>query len=378
MSEYHLEQVDLANRRQVQSYLELPFHLYKDTPQWVPPLSLEARRPFDRKRFAFYDHGDAAFYLAKDPHGKAVGRIAVIENHSHNLYNHEKTAFFYQFECIQDERAAAILFEAVIQWAKQRQLNRIFGPKGFTVFDGMGLLVKGFEHRPPFGQPYNLPYYERLVTEVGGFDDARDLLTGFMDANSDFPERIHELAARVQERRGLRVARFKSRRELRQLTSYFKDLYNKSLTDTSGNAPLSDEDARNLADQLIWFADPRLIKIVMKDDQAVGFLLAYPDISAALQRTGGRLFPFGWLDMLLELKRTKRVNVNGAGMIEGYRGVGGTALLFSEMYKSVAESGYRYGDLIQIGAENERMLRDLANIGVTFHIMHRVYSRDIP
>jgi hypothetical protein len=219
MSEYHLEQVDLANRRQVQSYLELPFHLYKDTPQWVPPLSLDARRPFDRKRFAFYDHGDAAFYLAKDPHGKAVGRIAVIENHSHNLYNHEKTAFFYQFECIQDERAAAILFEAVIQWAKQRQLNRIFGPKGFTVFDGMGLLVKGFEHRPPFGQPYNLPYYERLVTEVGGFDDARDLLTGFMDANSDFPERIHELAARVQERRGLWVARFKYRRARRHINS---------------------------------------------------------------------------------------------------------------------------------------------------------------
>lgn len=377
MPEYRLEQVDLANRRQIHSYLELPFLLYKDTPQWVPPLRVDARQPFDQKRFAFYTHGEAAFFLANDQHGQVVGRIAIIENQNYNTYNNEKTAFFYQFECIEDEQAAAILFDAAIKWAKRQGLERISGPKGFTVLDGLGLLVKGFEHRPAFGQPYNLPYYERLVTEVGGLGDARDLLTGFMDARSDFPQRIHELAARVRERRGLRVTRFKSRRELRSLVPYLKDLYNSSLTDTSGNAPLTDDDVRNMADQMIWFADPRLIKIVMKDDQAVGFLLAYPDISAALQRTGGRLLPFGWIDMLLELRRTKCININGAGMIEGYRGVGGTALLFSEMYKSVAESGYRYGDLIQIGTENERMLRDLENIGITFHKVHRVYSRDI-
>lgn len=377
MPEYSLEQVILTNRRQVHDYLELPFRLYKDTPQWVPPLELDARRPFNRNRFAFYAHGAADFFLVNDERGLAVGRIAVLENHNHNTYNHEKTAFFYQFECIEDEQAAAILFNAAVQWTKRRGLERIFGPKGFTVFDGLGLLIKGFEHRPAFGQPYNFPYYERLVTEVGGFGDARDLLTGFMDASSDFPERIHELAVRVRERRGLRVTRFKSRRELRQLVPYLKELYNNSLTDTSGNAPLTDDDAHNMGDQLIWFADPRLIKIVMKDDQAVGFLFAYPDISEALQRTGGRLLPFGWIDMLLELRRTKCVNVNGAGMIEGYRGVGGTALLFSEMYKSVAESGYRYGDLIQVGTENERMLRDLGNIGITFHKAHRVYSREV-
>ena len=93
-----------------------------------------------------------------------------------------------------------------------------------------------------------------------------------------------------------------------------------------------------MANQLIWLADPKLVKLVMKDDKAVGFLLAYPDISAALQKTRGRLFPFGWLTLLLELRRTDWININGAGLLPEYRGSGGTAILYSEMFKSVTEN----------------------------------------
>ncbi|HEY3341195.1 MAG TPA: hypothetical protein VGK81_04215, partial [Anaerolineae bacterium] len=121
--------------------------------------------------------------------------------------------------------------------------------------------------------------------------------------------------------------------------------------------------------------DPRLIKIVMKDDQAVGFVLAYPDISAALQRTKGRLLPVGWMDMLLELKRTHWVNINGAGIADKYRGLGGTALLFSEMRKSVIEGGYRHADIVQIGVENEKMQREMRDLGIDFYKTHRIYER---
>ena len=115
----------------------------------------------------------------------------------------------------------------------------------------------------------------------------------------------------------------------------------------------------------------------MKDDLAVGFLFAYPDVSDAVKRTNGRLFPFGWIRLLFELRRTKWININGAGMAEGYRGVGGTALLFSEMYKSVAESRYRYADVVQIGTENENMQREMRKIGIDFYKTHRLYQLDI-
>jgi hypothetical protein len=154
-------------------------------------------------------------------------------------------------------------------------------------------------------------------------------------------------------------------------------MYNDSLEGTTGNTPLTDEEIQTLADQIQWFADPKLIKIVLKDDEPVGFLLAYPDISAAVQRTRGRVFPFGWVDLLLELKRTKWVNVNGAGIIEKYRGLGGTALLFSEMQKSIVEGGFEHADIVQIGVDNDKMQRELRDLGIDFYKTHRLYERAI-
>jgi hypothetical protein len=130
-----------------------------------------------------------------------------------------------------------------------------------------------------------------------------------------------------------------------------------------------------MADQIVWFADPRLIKIVFKDDEPVGFMFAYPDPSAAVQRTRGRLFPLGWMDLLRELKRTPWVNINGAGIVERYRGLGGTAILFSEMHKSIVEGRFKHADLVQIGADNAPMQRELRSLGIDFFKTHRLYRR---
>jgi len=132
-----------------------------------------------------------------------------------------------------------------------------------------------------------------------------------------------------------------------------------------------------MANQILWFSDPTLIKIVMKETQPVGFLFAYPDISAALQRVKGRLFPFGWLDILIELRNTRTINLNGAGMIEEYRGSGGTAILLNEIVKSLEYSRYKHGEVVQVNATNERMLQELSNFGITFHKKHRLYSHAI-
>jgi hypothetical protein len=120
-----------------------------------------------------------------------------------------------------------------------------------------------------------------------------------------------------------------------------------------------------------------LIKILMKDDEPVGFLFAYPDISAALQRTRGRMWPFGWIDLLLERRRTKWININGAAIIERYRGLGGTAILFSEMQRSVVEGGFQHADLVQTGVHNDRIQRELRDLGIDFYKRHRSYARPV-
>jgi len=132
-----------------------------------------------------------------------------------------------------------------------------------------------------------------------------------------------------------------------------------------------------MAEQLLWFADPRLIKIIIKEERPVGFLFAYPDISAALRRCHGKLLPFGWLDLLVALRTTRILNVNGAGMIEEYRGSGGTAILFNEMRKSGMNGRFERAEVVQIGVDNEKMLRELAGVGIIFHKKHCVYERRI-
>ncbi len=366
--------ISLTDKRQVKAFLDLPFHIYADTPQWVPPLRMDDRLRLDPARYPFYQHSQAGFFLAHES-GRPVGRLAVMDNRLYNDYNRAKTAFFYLFECENNPGAAQGLFSAAFEWARSRGLTEMLGPKGFTVLDGFGLLVKGFEHRPAFGQPYNPPYYADLIESLG-FQINGEAVSGYIGPDIAFPPRVHELAQRIADRRGLRIARYRTRRDLRAFIPKLKDLYNNALRGTAGNAPLTDAEVKMMADQLLWFADPKLLKIVMNNqDEPVGFLMAYPDISAALQKTRGRVFPFGWVRLLREFKRSDWLNLNGAGLVPEYRGSGGTAILYSEMFKSVAESGkFRHAEVVQIGTENEAMQREMENFGIDFYKMHRTYQ----
>jgi hypothetical protein len=381
-------QLDLHNKEHVGDFLRLLFSIYKDIPQWVPSLQMDERLRLSPKRFPFYKHSHASFFLAYkrsspvDEVGTGlapvpIGRIAVLDNRRYNEFNKTKTAFFYLFECENNKEAATALFNAAFDWARLRGLDKIIGPKGFTPLDGFGLLVKGFEHRPALGLPYNPAYYIDLI-ESQGFVKDGETVSGYLGTKIQFPPRIHEIANKIAERRGLHILRCNTRKDLRALVAHLKELYNSSLEGTTGTTPLTDEEVNTMANQLIWLADPKLVKLVMKNDKAVGFLLAYPDVSAALQKTRGRLFPFGWLTLLLELRRTDWININGAGLLPEYRGSGGTAILYSEMFKSVSENPrYKHADVVQIGVENENMQREMENFGVDFYKAHRTYQKNI-
>jgi hypothetical protein len=368
-------EIDPANHWQVRQFVELPFQLYRNVAQWVPMLHSEALRMLDQRRNPFFQHSEAAFFIAeRDDH--PIGRLAILNHRPYNAFNNNQTAFFYLFECKDELPAAQALFEAAYAWAGKQGLTDVLGPKGFSPLDGMGLLVDGFAHRPALGIPYNLPYYPQLLQALG-FTGYGDILSGYLSASMRFPEHIHEVARRVCQRRGLRVAQFKRRKDLRTIIPRLKELYNLSIQGTSGNYPVSDADVQAIAEQMLRFADPALIKIVLKDEQVVGFLFAYPDISPALQRSRGRLFPTGWARLLVEMRQARWVNINGMGILKEYRGLGGTALLFSEMHKSVTRRGFEHAELVQIGTENDPMLRELRSLGVDFYKTHRMYRWEL-
>ena len=374
MADYSIQQIDLSNKKQVKTFLRLPETIYKNNQLWVPPLQSDAIRILNIRKNPFFTHSTAAFFIAFDSNSRPVARLACLNHHPFNDYNQEKTAFFYLFEAMNLPGVSIPLFEAAAAYARQQGLNKIIGPRGFSTLDGLGLLSEGFEFRPALGIPYNPSYYVSLVEEAG-FQMTEEIVSGFMKPDFYRNPKIDQIAQRVQERRGLTIAQFRTRRDLRKLLPHLHDLYNDAIKGTIGNFPITVEEARNMADQILWFADPTMIKIVMKESRPVGFLFAYPDISTALQRTKGHLFPLGWLHILHELRTTSCLNINGAGMIDEFRGSGGTAILFNELIKSTENSHYTHFEVVQVSAKNERMLQELSNLGITFHKKHRLYSR---
>jgi GNAT superfamily N-acetyltransferase len=371
----NIEPIDLTSKAHVRRFVDLPYRLYRGHAHWVPPLRSDIELLLDKTRHPFYDHSEAAFFIAVRD-GRDVGRIAALDNRSFNAYHRTRQAQFYLFECEDDQTTAAALFAAAFDWAKPRGLDTIVGPKGFGALDGYGLLVDGFEHRPMMTMMnYNFPYYPRLVETVGFHKDV-DFISCYLNSGAyRLPDRIRSLAERVERRGLLSVKRFTSKAELKAWAPRIGEAYNHAFVHNWEYYPLTPREIKFLFDNLLVIADPRLIKIITSGDRVVGFLFGFHDVSAALQRARGRLLPFGLIDLLLELRRTKWVAINGAGILPEYQGRGGNALLYNEMDKTIREFGFQHADLTQVADTAVQMRSDLVNLGGQLYKTHRVYER---
>ncbi len=372
-----IEKLDTNLKAQVRRFVEIPYRLYASHKFWVPPLRIDSEMQLNRRKHPFYEHSEADFFVASR-HGTDIGRIAALQNRRFNEYHNTRQAQFYLFECEDDLEAATKLFEAVFEWARQRNLDTVVGPKGFGVLDGYGLLVEGYDQRQIMTMMnYNEPYYVRLV-EANSFTKEVDFVSCYLSADSfRLPERIHRIAERIQERGTLKVQRFRTKAELKAWAGRIGEAYNNAFVNNWEYYPLTDREIAFLLENLLTVADPRLIKIITHDDMAVGFLFGFPDLSAALQRARGRLLPFGIIDILLEMRRTKWVALNGAGILPEFQGRGGNALLYSEMEKTIREYNFLHADLTQVAETATQMRSDLENIGGKAYKNHRVYTRTL-
>jgi hypothetical protein len=188
---------------------------------------------------------------------------------------------------------------------------------------------------------------------------------------------VHHIAERSRRRSGLQVLRFRTKKEMRAWARRIGRAYNQAFINNWEYYPLSDREIAFLTDNILAVADPRLVKIITHGDEAVGFLFAFPDVSAAIQRSRGRLLPFGILDLLLEFKRTKWVALNGAGILPEFQGRGGNAVLYAEMENTIRETGFQHADLTQVAESAVQMRRDLENVGGVPYKNHRVFIREL-
>jgi hypothetical protein len=376
----NIERVDTDNKSQVRRFVELPYRLYRGNPQWVPPLYVDAYMYLNRRKHPFHAHSDVDFFIAARD-GQDVGRIAAIENKAFNKYHNTRKADFYFFDCEDDSEAAGLLFNNVFEWARARGLNLVVGPKGLGPLDGYGVLVFGHEQRQTMSMlNYNFPYYQQLI-EAQGFEKEVDFVSCFLPANKfQIPERVERITQRVMQRGGLQVKKFKNKKELISWAPRIGKAYNDAFVNNWEYYPLTQREIDFVVSNIMTIADHRLIKIITHGANAdvVGFLFAFHDVSAAMQRARGRLFPFGLLDILLELKRTDTVSVNGMGILPEFQGHGGNAMLYSEMGHTLLNfKQFINVEMTQVAETTEQMRADLKNLNGVEYKNHRVYRKSI-
>ncbi len=373
-----IEKVDTENKKQVRRFVELPYRIYADCSQWVPPLNVDAYNQLNRKKHPFHEHSNVDFFLAVRD-GRDVGRIAAIENKPFNKYHNDKTADFYLFECENDMEAATALFNTVFGWAKSRGLDTMIGPKGMGPLDGYGTLVFGHEHRQTMTMlNYNHAYYQSLV-EAQGFGKEVDFVSCYLPADKfQLPERVKRISERVMERGHLEIKMFKNKKELLQWADRIGTAYNNAFVDNWEYYPLSQKEIDFVVENIMTIADHRLIKIITHGEDVVGFLFAFYDVSAAMQRAKGKLFPFGLIDILLEMRRTKTVSVNGMGILPEFQGHGGNALLYYAMGNTLLEFGqFVHVEMTQVAETTEQMRADLKNLNGVEYKNNRVYRKKL-
>jgi len=372
-----IEKIDTQSKSQVKRFVRIPFQFYNDTPQWVPPILIDVETMLNKKKHPFYEHSDGDFFVAVRE-GKDIGRIGVFENKRYNEYHKTRIAQFYFFECEDNIETATALFEEIYSWARNRNLDTIIGPKGLGPLDGYGMVVEGYEHRQMMTMMnYNHPYLPRLVESLG-FEKEVDFVSCYLGADSfRLPVRIHHIADRVQQRGTLRVLRFKNKRELIAWAERIGDAYNKAFVNNWEYYPLTENEIKFVVDNIMMTANPKLFKIIAHGDDAVGFLFAFPDVSAAIQRSNGRLLPFGIFDILLEMRRTNWIALNGVGILPEFQGRGGNALLYSEMEKTVQDFNFEHADLTQVAETAVEMRSDLENLGGKSYKNHRVFRKEL-
>lgn len=360
-------------------FVEFQYQLYRECKQFVPPIKIDIYTMMNEKKHPFYDHSISDFFLAKR-NGKVVGKLSMLINRPFNAYHGTKDSEFYLFDCIDDQDVANALFDHATRWTLERGMNRIVGPKGYGPLDGYGIQVEGFEHRQMMNMMnYNYPYYQKLV-ENYGFVKEVDFVSSYVKLDEFIlPEKVNKSLEIAKKRGSLTVKSFKNKKEILAWKDKLRDAYNNSFVKNWEYYPLSDRELKYLIDNAITFVIPKIVKLILdKDSQTVGFVLPFPDVSAAMQKNKGNLGPIEILRLMRALNQTEWLDFNGIGILPEYHGMGGNALLMDALLTAAREQPrFVHAELTQVAETATQMRKDLANLGVKFYKNHRVYKKEL-
>lgn len=326
-------------------FTEFQIDLYDGNPWFVPPLVSDDVATLDPKENPAFDFCESAYFMAYRD-GKPVGRIAGIINRQVNEKSHSRTARFGFVDFIDDHEVSAALFKAAEDWARSKGMEKIIGPLGFTDLDHEGMLVEGFEELSTMATIYNYPYYPEHMERLG-YKKESDWLEFQMEVPDAIPDKYNRIAEIVKKKFGLRVLKYSSRKRIKKeyghalfhlVNDAYKNLYQYST--------LTERQIEYYINIYLGLLNLELVTLVVDEaGKLVGVGISMPSMSRALQKSKGKMLPFGWYHLLKGLKgKNDRVDLLLVAAHPDYQNKGVNALLFQDLIPYYIKNGYRYAE----------------------------------
>jgi hypothetical protein len=370
--------VAVSGRKAFDTFLQVPFRIFRYDRSWVPPLLLERRQALDPAKNPYFAHAEVRYWLAECD-GEPVGRIsAQIDRACLDRY-HDATGHFGLLDGDNDPEVFRLLLGTAEAWLREHGLRRITGPFSLSINEESGLLVDGFDTPPMIMMGHAAPYYQAHI-EQAGYRKSKDLLAYWYDMATPVPAAIAQLIERLKANprivlRPLRKARY--REDLATALAIFNDAW----ADNWGFVPLSEAEIAHAAaslrplirEDLVWFAEV--------DGVPAAMVVVLPNLNEAIADLGGRLLPFGWAKLLWRLKAghltTARVPLMGVRKAFSST-VQGAALAFAVIDAArhgALRAGFRYVEMSWILEDNLPMRRIIDRVGGQVYKTYRIYEK---
>jgi GNAT superfamily N-acetyltransferase len=369
---------EVVTRKDLKRFVKVPFDIFKGNPYWVPQLIRDEMELFNPRKNPAYENSETRLFTAWKE-GRAVGRIAAILSHAANEKYNTKNLRFGWFDTIEDYEVTQTLFEAVENWGKERGMETLTGPHGFTDLDPEGMLIEGFDQMPTIAVYYNHPYYPEFVTKYG-FEKDIDYVEFRTPAPTEtgIPERLLRLGQRIKERSRVKIVEFKRSRDVKKRAEELFRVLDEAFEEIYGAVPLTEKQIKYYVKKYIPFVDKDLVKLAVNDDdEAVGFMISMPSLSRAFQKANGRLLPFGWFHILRGLKTFDDLDFYLAGITKKYRGHGIDLMMVMELIDAAIKRGVKYAESNPELESNQKIQAQWKYFNPKQHKRRRIYKKNI-
>ena len=371
-----IEITQVASRADRDAFIKFPWRIYADDPVWVPPLLIERKKFLNRKKHPFFEHGDAALFLARAG-GEIVGRIMASDDPNYNALHHTNVGCFGMFESIDDQEVANALFETAANWLRGQGRDEIMGPIDYSTNYLCSLLIDGFQYPPTVLTPHNPPYYPGLI-EGWGLEKAIDLYAWWFANPADAVNRLRRLAGALKTR-PTATLRHGNLSDIAGEGRRLRQIYNEAWQNNWGFVPFTEKEFEFMTRELKPILVPELVWLAEVEGEPVGFVLCVPDINAALKKINGRLttfgLPIGLAKLLYHKSRLKTVRLVALGVLPKFRRHGIAEMLVLRVIEEAMIKRGFVGEASLILEDNQMMNRFLEAIGAEKYKTYRIYRK---